>query len=116
MSTGASEIVAIVIGVWINRRFKSRFAPAIFVTLVAIVGAIIMIAPPESQRNTRYAGYVLMFFWPIAAVYFLAWMASMVAGHTKRICFLVAYQFGYSGGNICGKIVHSQKSIIMLIV
>ncbi|KAL7004363.1 hypothetical protein EMMF5_006054 [Cystobasidiomycetes sp. EMM_F5] len=65
-------------------------------------GSAMMIGLPTTAQNARYAGYVVMFFWPITAIFILSWLAAMMAGHTKRICFLIGYQLAYAAGNITG--------------
>ena len=68
MSTGGCETVAMLIGVVLSRWTKMRGVPAALCILVAIIGAVMMVAIPLPERNARYAGYVLVFFWPVGQV------------------------------------------------
>lgn len=118
MATGGSEFVGIVACIFISRHTNTRVIPAVVATGIAVIGgklrctitisyhailnvysspAILMIAPPEHQRNLRYGGYCLMFWWPVAIIFLLSWLASMIAGHTKKIVFLATYQLFYAG-------------------
>lgn len=63
MSTGASEIVAVALGIGLAVATKSRMYPAIASQMVAIVGAGLMVGLPESNQVGRMSGYAVMFFY-----------------------------------------------------
>ncbi|KAK7472926.1 hypothetical protein VKT23_001031 [Stygiomarasmius scandens] len=101
MSTGGSEIVAVIVGYLIARYTNTRIIPALCMIAVAIVGASMMIGVGV-PRNAQFAGYCLVFWWPVAVIYLLSWMASMISGQTKRVVYYVVYQVFYAAGNIIG--------------
>ncbi|KAF5370708.1 hypothetical protein D9758_002117 [Tetrapyrgos nigripes] len=101
MSTGGSEIVAVAAGYLIARITKTRIVPGLSMIAVAIVGAAMMIGDGV-PRNAQFAGYCLVFWWPVAVIYLLSWMSSMISGQTKRIVFYIVYQVFYAAGNIIG--------------
>lgn len=62
MTTGAAEIVAIGLGVWLAWLTKTRLWPGIMSQMVAIMGAALMIGLPESNNVGRMAGYAVLYF------------------------------------------------------
>ncbi|KAK8861778.1 hypothetical protein IAR55_002601 [Kwoniella newhampshirensis] len=109
MSTGASETVAMIAGILLSRRMKQRGLPAVICIGVSIVGAIMMIAIPAAQKNARFAGYCLVFWFPVGQMLFIPWFQSMIAGHTKRATFFALYQVFYSAGNLAGAQLYPAK-------
>lgn len=84
MSTGGSETVAMVAGVLLSRWLGMRGLPAVICISVSVLGAILMIALPQSNPNGPFTGYCLVFWFPVGQMLMIPWMQSMVAGHTKR--------------------------------
>ncbi|WVQ79791.1 hypothetical protein IAT38_001891 [Cryptococcus sp. DSM 104549] len=109
MSTGVSETVAMIVGIMLSRWMKQRCLPAIICISVSVVGAIMMIAIPEEQKNARFAGYCLVFWFAVGQMLFIPMFQSMISGHTKRATFFALYQVGYSAGNLVGAQLYPDR-------
>jgi len=79
MSTGGGETVAMFIGVVLSRWTKMRGVPASICIAISVCGAAMMVGIPLVERNARYAGYVLVFFYPVGQV-------STLPGSCCAIC------------------------------
>ncbi|KAG8878927.1 hypothetical protein FRB98_005910 [Tulasnella sp. 332] len=102
MSTGASEVVAVMLGITLAWLTKTRVIPGVFSFAVAIVGGIMMIALPASNKAGRMAGYAIVYFYPVASPFYYSWLSSCIGGASKKIVFNVFLQVGYCVGNIIG--------------
>jgi len=102
MSTGASEVVAVMLAIAISVWTKTRVIPGVFSFVVAIVGGVMMVAIPASDKAGRMAGYALVFFYAASTPFYYSGLSSSVGGATKRIVFNVFLQLGYCTGNIIG--------------
>jgi ACS family allantoate permease-like MFS transporter len=100
MSTGAAEIVAILLGVLIARLTKTRVVPGVFSFIVALIGGILLLT--ITDKVTQVAAYCLIFFFPVASPLVYSWLSSSVGGTTKKIVFNVILQLGYTSGNVIG--------------
>ncbi|WVQ79793.1 hypothetical protein IAT38_001893 [Cryptococcus sp. DSM 104549] len=109
MSTGVSETMAFIVAIMLSRWTKQRCLPAVMCISVSIMGAIMMIAVPEEQKHTRFAGYCLVFWFACGQMLFVPMFQSMVSGHTKRATFFALYQVGYSAGNLVGAQLYPDR-------
>lgn len=100
MSTGVSEIVAIILAILIAHATNTRFIPGVFSFIIAIIGGALVLS--VNDQVTQVAGYNLIFFFPIGSALLYSWLSSAIGGTTKKIVFNVVLQFGYSAGNIIG--------------
>ncbi|UZJ54893.1 hypothetical protein CBS101457_004213 [Exobasidium rhododendri] len=100
MSTGASEIVAIAIGVVIAYYTKTRAVPGVFSFLIALIGGILLLT--VTDKVTQVAAYCLIFFFPVASPLVYSWLSSCLGGTTKKIVFNVVLQLAYTTGNVVG--------------
>jgi len=65
MSTGAAEIVAVAMGVYIVHLTKSRGIGGIFCFFIAIIGSAMIISPISNVA--KMAGLCLVYFFPVAS-------------------------------------------------
>lgn len=100
MATGASEIVALAIGVLLAHFSHTRWVPSVFCFAVAIVGGAMTLGVQD--KITQLAGYNLIYFFPVASALLYSWLSSAIGGTTKKIVFNVVLQLGYCAGNIVG--------------
>lgn len=100
MSTGGSEIVALMLGIVIAHYSGTRAVPGVFSFLVAIVGGILLLT--NGDKVTLVAAYNLIFFFPVASPLVYSWLSSCLGGTTKKIVFNVALQLAYTSGNVIG--------------
>lgn len=100
MSTGGSEIVAVMLGVVIAHLTGTRLVPGVFSYLVAMVGGIMLLTVKD--QVTQVAAYNLVFFFPVATPLVYSWLSSCLGGTTKKIVFNVVLQLAYTSGNVIG--------------
>lgn len=100
MSTGGSEVVALMLAIGIAYVTNTRWIPSVFSFVIAIVGGALVLSVKD--QVTQVAGYNLIFFFPVASALLYSWLSSAIGGTTKRIVFNVVLQLGYCAGNIIG--------------
>lgn len=100
MSTGASEIVAIMLGILIAHLSRTRAVPGVFSFIVAMIGGILLLTVKD--KVTQVAAYNLIFFFPVASPLVYSWLSSCIGGTTKKIVFNVTLQLAYTSGNVIG--------------
>ena len=61
-----------------------------------------MLAIPPTHYHARFAGYCLLYWWPIVVIFIISFLTSCVSGHTKKLAFNCAYNIGYCLGSKLG--------------
>jgi len=102
MSTGGAEVVLIALCCLISDVTSTRAIPGVFSYVLSIIGAAMIIALPASQRDTRMAGYCLVFAFPVGYLFVLSWLANSVSGSTKKVTLNALVQIFYCVGNAIG--------------
>ncbi|KAK4689620.1 MFS transporter, ACS family, allantoate permease, partial [Tremellales sp. Uapishka_1] len=102
MAPGVSEAIGVVVGCLLAKTTRSRCWSGVACIAVAVIGVIMMLAIPTEQKYARYAGYCLLYWWPVCVIFVLSWLSSCVSGTTKKVMFNLAYNLGYCVGNILG--------------
>lgn len=112
MCQGAAEVTGVAIGTVMFVKLKRRDIPSVFGSIVAICGAVMLIAVPHSMKITQMAGMFawlahphatglsLVFFYPVSYPMIYSWQSSAVSGTTKRIVFNASLQVAYCAGNV----------------
>ena len=109
MAPGAMEVVAVYFGAWLSNATRTRVIPGVLMYAIAIVGGIMMIAIPASSKAARFAGYTIVYTYPVSSPYLYSWLSSSVSGTSKRIVFNTMLQVGYSVGNLIGPQTYRAK-------
>ena len=117
MAAVLGSLVALVIAQYTNRTIAGIYA-----LVVSCVGIIMMFTIPPTNHVARYGGYILTLQCksfrfhvqagnltnvdapsvPISVLFVITFMTAGVGGSTKKLAFGVAYQLGYTIGNIIG--------------
>ncbi|EEP75976.1 predicted protein [Uncinocarpus reesii 1704] len=99
---GAVQVISLMLNAAGMHYFKQRLIVSTGGLWVGILGAILMIALPESQNTGRLVGYSLTLAVTTAFISMLGIISSNVAGYTKKTTVAALYLMGYCAGNIIG--------------
>lgn len=108
MTLGGGMVVCIWLGAIGFHFVKRHDVVSIASLLVAVVGAVLMVALPASHKAGRMAGthvaltagYALVSFFMLPGPILYTCQSTTVSGTTKRIVFNVGLQVGSSMGNV----------------
>ncbi|ORY26777.1 vitamin H transporter [Naematelia encephala] len=108
MAPGVSEFIGIVLITRMAKYTGSRAWSGFTAICVAIIGIIMMLAIPSHKYIARFAGYCLLFWWPIIVIFIISFLTSSISGTTKKLCFNAAYNLGYCIGNLVGPFTYQS--------
>ncbi|CDK27161.1 unnamed protein product [Kuraishia capsulata CBS 1993] len=94
---GAVEVVVLLGGTWLGRKYNQRLLVCIVIHIIPIVGAFLLAL---GDKKTALAGYYLQGAVPIGWTVILGQMSSNVAGSTKKSVVNAINVIGYCAGNI----------------
>lgn len=120
MAPGAATITGSLLAL-VVAQYTNRTLAGIFSLALSCVGVTMMFTIPAEQAAARYGGYILTLqctsAWsnakfrhadlgessvPISVLFVINFMTAGVGGSTKKVAFGVAYQLGYTAGNMVG--------------
>ncbi|WVQ85413.1 hypothetical protein IAT38_007578 [Cryptococcus sp. DSM 104549] len=102
MTPGFSEAIGIAVGCFLVAKTKARCWSGVAMVSVAVIGVIMMLTIPAEKKYARYAGYCLLYWWPVCVIFILSILSSCVSGTTKKVMFNLSYNLGYCVGCILG--------------
>ena len=76
---------------------------------VAMLGMLLIVALPLSNKGGRLAGYYIANFSTVALVSLLSLISSNVAGYTKKTTVASMFLIAYCAGNIIGPQTFNAK-------
>ncbi|KAJ5578604.1 uncharacterized protein N7459_007568 [Penicillium hispanicum] len=101
--SGASQVLALWISGYLASRFRGvRHFIMIGGLLVALLGAVLIFALPDSNRVGRLLGYYLLVGFSVTFVVAMTLVQSNVAGRTKKTMFTSSFFVSYCVGNLIG--------------
>lgn len=99
---GAVEVVTLILAGWLGDRYGQRLAISTVGLALAVLGMLLIIALPLSEKNGRLAGYYLTSSAATTFAALLSLIATNVAGYTKKTTVAAIYLISYCAGNIIG--------------
>ncbi|PCG94221.1 Major facilitator superfamily domain, general substrate transporter [Penicillium occitanis (nom. inval.)] len=103
MPSGASQVLSLWISGYLAMKIKGiRHFLMIGGLLVALLGASLIYALPDSNRVGRLLGYYLLIGFSTTFVLSISLVQSNVAGRTKKTIYNTAFFVSYCVGNLIG--------------
>ncbi|KAJ6008237.1 hypothetical protein N7540_012213 [Penicillium herquei] len=105
---GVVVLIACFSNGWAGDRYQNRTLIACIPMAVALIGIILIVALPVSQKGSsgynigRLIGYYLTQAIPATGASVLSLISSNIAGYTKKTTVAAIYLIGYCVGNIIG--------------
>ncbi|PSK56930.1 hypothetical protein B9Z65_6554 [Elsinoe australis] len=99
---GAVEIVTLLVCGYLGDRYGQRLLVSSSGLLISILGMLLIICLPLSNRYGMLVGYYLTQASPCPFVALLSLISTNVAGYTKKTTVAALYLIGYCVGNIIG--------------
>lgn len=99
---GAIAAVAILVSGYLGDRLKQRILISSIGLWISILGMILIVALPLSNKGGRLAGYYISNMSTVALVSLLSLISSNVAGYTKKTTVAALFLIAYCAGNIIG--------------
>ncbi|KAF4552471.1 MFS-type transporter-like protein 5 [Elsinoe fawcettii] len=99
---GAVEIITLLVCGWAGDRFGQRILVSSSGLLLSMLGMLLIICLPLSDRWGMLAGYYLTQASPCPFVALLSLISTNVAGYTKKTTVAALYLIAYCVGNIIG--------------
>lgn len=97
---GAVEIVTILAWGIATRYYGNRLLLSSVFMVLALLGAILLVALPRENHGGRLGGYYLTQASPVPFVALLSLISTNVAGYTKKTTVAAMYLIAYCTGNI----------------
>ncbi|QKX59085.1 uncharacterized protein TRUGW13939_06216 [Talaromyces rugulosus] len=99
---GGVEIVALILNGFLGDYFGQRLICSMGGLVCAIVGMVLIVALPLSNKVGRLIGYYMTQASPTPFVAILSLISTNVAGYTKKTTVAALYLIAYCVGNIIG--------------
>jgi ACS family allantoate permease-like MFS transporter len=99
---GAVAVITLVGCGYLGDRYSNRILYNSLGLVVAIVGILLILALPLSNKGGRLAGYYLMYACSPPFTALLSLISTNVAGHTKKTTVAAIYLIAYCAGLIIG--------------
>ncbi|KAJ5815189.1 Major facilitator superfamily domain general substrate transporter [Penicillium riverlandense] len=99
---GAVEVISLLLNGYIGHITGQRILASLGGLVASIVGMILIVALPLSNKVGRLLGYYMTQASPTPFVALLSLISSNVAGYTKKTTVAAMYLIGYCAGNIIG--------------
>ena len=96
------EIIALLLSGYIGDRFGQRILASCGGMVVGLVGMILIVALPFSNKVGRLVGIYLVPASTTSFVTLLSLISSNVAGYTKKTTVAAIYLIAYCIGNVIG--------------
>jgi ACS family allantoate permease-like MFS transporter len=106
---GVIGFAAIYMNGYLGDRLKNRILVASFGAVIAMVGMILIVTLPLSNRGGRLTGYYITQTAPMGLVTLLSLISTNVAGYTKKTTVAALYFVGYCIGNIIGTLFPAEQ-------
>lgn len=100
--SGAIAIISLTGLGYLGDRYHNRIIFGCVGLVIAIVGMILIITLPLSNKGGRLAGYYLLFAATAGWTALLSLISTNVAGYTKKTTVAALYLLTYCAGNIIG--------------
>lgn len=101
MPSGAVQVVSVFVYVGLFRWTGTRAAGAITCLVFSVIGASLVVGCVGNQAASL-TGILLVVFYVQSMAACVAYIATNVGGHTKRVIFSTSFQIAYAAGNIVG--------------
>ena len=101
MPSGAVQVVSVFVYVGLFRWTGTRAAGAITCLVLSVIGAGLVVGCVGNQAASL-TGILLVVFYVQSMAACVAYIATNVGGHTKRVIFSTSFQIAYAAGNIVG--------------
>ena len=102
LAIGGSEVLGVVIVVLLSRLTNTRSVPGLVTVAVAIVGSVMIVAIPLTDKAALMVGLCLLIWFAMGSLVIYSTLSSAFSGETKKIVMNAAFQLGYSAGNVVG--------------
>jgi ACS family allantoate permease-like MFS transporter len=99
---GAVEVIALLLNGYIGDRFGQRILASSGGMIAGLVGVILIIALPLSNKIGRLIGIYLAAASATPFITLISLISSNVAGYTKKTTVAAIYLMAYCAGNIIG--------------
>ncbi|KAL8792445.1 MAG: hypothetical protein Q9195_004978 [Heterodermia aff. obscurata] len=99
---GAIEVIGLLFCGFLGDKTKNRIFVGCFSLVLPILGMLMIVALPLTNRGGRLAGFYMTAANPSAFVALLSLISSNVAGYTKKTTVAALYLIAYCVGNIVG--------------
>lgn len=96
------EVIALLLNGYIGDRFGQRILASSGGAIAGLVGMILIIALPLSNKIGRLIGLYLSAASPTPFITLISLISSNVAGYTKKTTVAAIYLMAYCVGNIIG--------------
>lgn len=106
---GAIGAVAILASGFLGDRLSQRILVSSIGIWISILGMILIVALPFSNKGGRLAGYYISNTSTVALVSVLSLISSNVAGYTKKTTVAAFFLIAYCAGNIIGPQTFNTK-------
>ena len=101
MPSGAIQVIGVLVYGGMFRLTGTRAAGALFCLCLSVLGAGLVVGCIGNQ-GASMAGILLVVFYIPTLAACVAYIATNVGGHTKRVIFATSFQVAYAAGNIIG--------------
>ncbi|KAL8827098.1 MAG: hypothetical protein Q9191_003397 [Dirinaria sp. TL-2023a] len=99
---GAIGAIALLMSGYLGDRFNQRLLVSSIGLWIAMIGMVLIVALPLSNKGGRLAGYYMISMTTVAFASILSLISSNVAGHTKKTTVAALFLIAYCAGNIIG--------------
>ncbi|KAH6662833.1 MFS allantoate transporter-like protein [Halenospora varia] len=106
---GAVTAVFVIATSWLGDKHQNRILFASSGVLTSILGTLLMVCLPSSNKVGRLVGFYLFNALPSGFVSVLSLVSTNIAGYTKKTTIAALMLIGYSVGNIIGPQVFRPK-------
>jgi ACS family allantoate permease-like MFS transporter len=96
-------VISLLLNGYIGHITGQRILASLGGLVASIVGMILIVALPLSNKVGRLIGYYMTQASPTPFVALLSLISSNVAGYTKKTTVAAMYLIGYCAGNIIGE-------------
>lgn len=108
MPSGAIQVISVFIYVGLFRLTGTRAAGAITCLVLSVIGGGLVVGGVGNQAASM-TGILMVVFYVQSLACCVAYIATNVGGHTKRVVFATSFQVAYAAGNIVGPQTYRPK-------
>lgn len=108
---GFVQVLVILLASYCTQRFKRKSVMLCIFLIPCVAGSAMLygLGRSKADEGPLLAGYYLIAFLFACNPLIVAWIASNVAGQTKKAAMMALYQAGSSSGNIVGPLLFKTK-------
>ncbi|KAK6069295.1 transporter [Seiridium cupressi] len=107
LPTGALQIITITGSAWLATRYGRKGLTITGITILPLVGIILMLTVPRSQKGVLLFGYYLVQCLGAVTPMVYTWSAQNTAGDTKKKTTSAVVFVGMCTGNIIGPLLYN---------